>query len=80
MNEISNPRWEYRVDDFGGALRPIKKEELQAQLNAWGQEGWEVVFAFLPEGSARVRVIAKRPLTRAALRKLSMPGLEATMG
>jgi hypothetical protein len=77
MNEIPNPRWEYRVDDFGSALRPIKKEDLQAQLNAWGQEGWEVVFAFLPEGSARIRVIAKRSLTRAARRNLGMPRLEA---
>jgi hypothetical protein len=77
MNEIPNPRWEYRVDDFGAALRPIKKEDLQAQLNTWGQEGWEVVFAFPPEGSARIRVIAKRSLTRADRRNPSMPRLEA---
>ena len=80
MTEIPNPQWEYRVDDFGGALRAIKKEELQAQLNAWGEEGWEVVFVFFFEGSERVRVIAKRPVTRAARRRLSMPGLEANLG
>jgi hypothetical protein len=80
MTEAPNPLWEYRVDDFGGILRGIKKEELQASLNNWGQDGWEVVLSAFFEGSERLRVIAKRPLTDAVRRKRSMPGLDAELG
>jgi hypothetical protein len=45
MTETPNPLWEYCVNDLGGKFRGIKKEELQTQLNALGQAGWEVVSA-----------------------------------
>jgi hypothetical protein len=81
MAEPANSLWEYRVEDFGGIIKSEpKKEEFQALLNSWGEEGWEVVNAFYHTGTTRLRIIAKRPLTAAVRRKRSMPGLDAELG
>jgi hypothetical protein len=81
MAEPANSLWEYRVEDFDGIIKSEpKKEEFQALLNSWGEEGWEVVSAFYHTGTTRLRIIAKRPLTAAVRRKRSMPGLDAELG
>ena len=64
--------WEYRVQTFGSILREAKEQELTLILNAWGQEGWEVVSA-AHKSSGRVIVIAKRPLALSERRRRSWP-------
>jgi hypothetical protein len=67
-------QWEYRVESFGSMLKNIKDEELQAALNAWGEEGWEVVEMAYSNSQLKVLVVAKRPLSREARRQRNMPG------
>jgi hypothetical protein len=81
MADPAYPLWEYRVDDFGGIIKSEpKREEFEALLNAWGEEGWEVVSAVYSTGTTRLRMISKRPLTHSVRRKRSMPGLDAQLG
>jgi hypothetical protein len=81
MAEPPYPLWEYHVEDFGGIIKSEpKKEDFQALLNTWGEEGWEVVSAVYSTGTTRLRLIAKRPLTASVRRRRSMPGLEANLG
>jgi hypothetical protein len=79
MSESPLPQWEYRVEDFGGFVNKTKKEDVQAKLNSWGEEGWEIVASVTFDNSNSMRVIAKRPLTSAERRKRSMPGLDASL-
>ncbi len=71
MAEVT--QWEYRVVSFGGALRGAKDEMMEAELNALGEEGWEVVGVANREGTYRIIMIAKRPLTAASRRRRSYP-------
>lgn len=71
MSETNS--WEYLVQTFGGLLRQSKDQELQAALNEWGEQGWEVICATALENSNAMRIIAKRPLTTSARRRRSMP-------
>lgn len=70
-NEL--PQWEYRVQTFGGLFRSIKAEELEETLNAWGEDGWEVIAVHRVEGTYKINIIAKRPLTDRIRRLRSMP-------
>lgn len=53
-------RWEYKVLNLGGILKSIKQEELEASLNALGQEGWEAVDSSALDSGSRILVILKR--------------------
>lgn len=64
--------WEYRVQTVGGVFS-TKDEEIQATLDEWGAEGWEAVNVYVISGSARVTIVAKRPLTERVRRMRSMP-------
>ena len=64
--------WEYRVQTVGGVFS-TKDEDIQATLDEWGAEGWEAVNVYVISGSARVTIIAKRPLTDRVRRMRSMP-------
>ena len=64
--------WEYRVDTIGGVFG-TKDELIEATLNEWGAEGWEAVSVYTPEGSGKVTLVAKRPLTEAARSRRSWP-------
>ena len=66
--------WEYRVYSIGGSFNTPKDAEVERLLDEWGAEGWELVSAQQPYGSARVRLIAKRPLTLETRRRRSRPG------
>lgn len=66
-------QWEYRVRIIGSALKQAKDEDLETLLNEWGEEGWEVINAHSLEGSNKVRLIAKRPLSRSTSRSRSWP-------
>ncbi len=64
---------EYRVVSLGGVLRSVKDEQVESELNALGEEGWEVVGFTNREGTNRITLVAKRPLTAAARRRRSVP-------
>ncbi len=66
--------WEYRLETFGTFWSRVKDEELQATLDQWGEEGWEVISVYLASNGEKVTLIAKRPLTSAARRQRSWPG------
>lgn len=67
-----NEQWEYRVQTMGSMMREVKDQELYTLLNAWGQEGWEVVSAVHTSGN-RVIMVAKRPLSGNERRRRSWP-------
>jgi hypothetical protein len=64
-------QWEYRVQTIG-SLFGTKDENIQATLNEWGEEGWEAINVYTPEGSGKVTMVAKRVLTRSERRSRSM--------
>ena len=43
MDEIN--QWEYRVETFGSTFSTPKDDELEAALDEWGEDGWEVISA-----------------------------------
>ncbi len=65
--------WEYRVQTFATALRGPKDKEVEATLNEWGEEGWEVVAIRSLESTNKMCVVAKRPLTDSTRRRRSRP-------
>ncbi|MDE3090263.1 MAG: hypothetical protein KGJ80_12850 [Chloroflexota bacterium] len=65
-------QWEYRVLTIG-RVWGSKDEQIEATLNAWGEEGWEAINVYTPYGSGKVTIVAKRPLTAAIRRQRSMP-------
>ena len=65
-------KWDYRVQTIGKFFG-TKDELIEATLNEWGEEGWEVTHVYTPEGSGNVTIVAKRPLTREIRRARSMP-------
>lgn len=64
--------WEYRVQTIGGIFG-TKDELIQTTLDEWGMEGWEAINVFSPENSAKITIVAKRPLTERMRRIRSMP-------
>lgn len=60
---IEQSKWEYRVQSFGSALRGVKEADLEAELNAWGEDGWEVVSAAPTQRTNKLVVVAKRPVS-----------------
>jgi hypothetical protein len=64
--------WEYRVQTIGGVFG-TKDELIQATLDEWGAEGWEAINVFTPEGSGKITIVAKRPLTDRVRRMRSIP-------
>ena len=60
-------QWEYRVQTIG-SMFGTKDEDIAAYLNEWGEEGWEAINVYTPEGSGKVTMVAKRPLTEQARR------------
>jgi hypothetical protein len=65
-------KWEYRVQTIG-SMFGTKDENIEATLNDWGDEGWEVTHVYTPEGSGKVTIVAKRPLSSTTRRFRSMP-------
>lgn len=65
-------QWEYRVQTIG-RVWGTRDELIEATLNEWGEDGWEAVSVYTPEGSGKVTIVAKRPLTAAEKRRRSWP-------
>ena len=68
----SSMGWEYRVQTIGN-LFGTKDENIEATLNEWGEDGWEAINVYTPEGSGKVTMVAKRPLSDRVRRQRSMP-------
>ena len=66
-------QWEYRVLTVGSVFGGAKDEQVEVTLNELGLEGWEAVNVFAPTNSAKVTLVAKRPLSAASRRWRSMP-------
>ena len=66
-------RWEYHVETLGSFWSGIKDDELQELINAWGEEGWEILQVLNLPNSEKLRIIAKRPLKGAVRRRRSWP-------
>nr|AOR51016.1 hypothetical protein [uncultured bacterium pAX1] len=73
-------QWEYRVQTVGAFWSGVKADELEGLLNAWGEEGWEVVSTHIIENANKINVIAKRPLSRETIRRRSMPSTFSQQG
>lgn len=69
-----NTQWEYRAETLGSFWNEPKDEDLEALLNEWGQQGWEVIHVITRHGTNKVRVVAKRPLTVEVRRRRGWPG------
>ena len=76
MNNNELSKWEYRVQTVGGFWSGVKAIELEELLNAWGEEGWEVVSTHVLENQNKINVIAKRTLTRDTMRQRSIPNYQ----
>jgi hypothetical protein len=57
---MKHPVWEYRVLSWGGTFSGPKDEELEAELNGLGQEGWEALAVRPHEGGSKVTIFLKR--------------------
>jgi hypothetical protein len=66
-------QWEYRLETFGTYWTRPKDELLQATLDEWGEEGWEVINIVSSSGE-KLTLIAKRPLSRSTRRQRTWPG------
>ncbi len=73
-------QWEYQAETFGSLLTHMKDEELEAVLDQWGEDGWEVIGAYAIPGTYRFRVIAKRPVDQRKRRERTMPGYNNPVG
>jgi len=67
-------QWEYHVQTVGSTFSQPKDEDLEALLNEWGEEGWEVIAVHNQESSNKIRVVAKRPLSSSTRSRRSWPG------
>jgi len=65
-------KWEYKVQTIG-SMFGTKDENIEATLNEWGDEGWEVTHVYTPEGSGKVTIVAKRAASSTTRRFSSMP-------
>ena len=63
--------WEYRVQTIG-SIFGTRDENIEATLNEWGEDGWEAINVYTPEGSGKVTMVAKRPLTTSTRRSRSI--------
>lgn len=69
-------QWEYRAQTIGH-FWGTQDQDIEATLNAWGEEGWEVFMVYTPEGSGKVTIVGKRVLTDTIRRRRAMPGVQA---
>ncbi len=67
-------QWEYRVQTLGSALRGVKDQDIEAALNAWSEEGWEV-FTVMPRPDGKVTLVVRRSLGKRPRRERTWPGV-----
>jgi len=64
--------WEYRVQTIG-SMFGTRDENIEDTLNEWGEEGWEAINVYTPEGSGKVTMVAKRPVASTTRRSRALP-------
>jgi hypothetical protein len=69
-------KWEYRTQKVGSSWKGPNDIDIESMLNEWGEEGWEVFQIVSLESSLKLLVIARRPLTTAALRRRNEMDIE----
>ena len=52
-------KWEYKVLKEGIGLKGFNADEIEEELNLWGDEGWEVIVATRTQGE--FVIVLKRP-------------------
>jgi hypothetical protein len=67
------PKWEYRAATLGTYWTGPRDEDLEAMLNEWGQDGWDLVAVTKIENSNKIRLVAKRPLPGAFRKQQGWP-------
>ena len=67
-------QWEYRVETLGSFWSAPKDEDLEAAMDEWGEEGWQVISLYKSSSGEKVTVVAMRQLTLATRRRRSWPG------
>jgi hypothetical protein len=66
--------WEYQVEQFGSALKPVKPEELEIFLNESSLEGWELGHtASVSSGNKLLVVMRRKVESREKRRQSSWP-------
>ena len=60
-------KWEYKVLKQGIGIKGANAEEIEAELNLWGEEGWELVSVERQQNS--VLVVLKRPVSSSRRRE-----------
>jgi hypothetical protein len=53
-------KWEYKVLKIGIGLKGFRAEDIEEELNLWGEEGWEVIAATRLQGE--FVAVLKRPV------------------
>ncbi|MBN2550414.1 MAG: hypothetical protein JXB15_14720 [Anaerolineales bacterium] len=66
-------RWKYHVETIGSAWSGVKDADLEATLDAWSEQGWDIVAVVPLESSNKLRVVGRRPLTSADRRRRDWP-------
>jgi hypothetical protein len=64
--------WEYQVEQFGSALKPVKPEELEIFLNESSLEGWELGHT-VSSGNKLLVVMRRKVESREKRRQSSWP-------
>lgn len=58
-------QWEYRVQTYKLSMRGFDYERMEADLNGFGRDGWEVVSTLAPSFGAgqaiELAILLKRP-------------------
>ena len=53
-------KWEYKVLKEGHWFKGIRSEDIEEELNLWGEEGWELVTVERQQND--LLVVLKRPV------------------
>lgn len=53
-------KWEYKVLKVGIGLKGFRAEEIEEELNLWGEDGWELIAA--TRYQAEFVTVLKRPV------------------
>ena len=68
------PNWEYKVEQFGTAIKSAKPEEVEVFLNEAAMEGWELgQVASMSNGSKLVVILQRRLVEKSRKRKSTWP-------
>ena len=65
-------QWEYHIQTIGNIFG-TKNEQIEATLDIWVKEDWEIVNVHPPYRSGKITIVAKRPLMKQVRLMRSIP-------